>query len=74
MDSVLEKNRLLEWRTEKQLTVRDVATLSGLSPATISRVERGQRGIGPLTKVRLARALGVPLAEIFPSPGVEVPA
>ncbi len=62
------ENRLRDWRESAGLTLEEVAGLTGLSRSELSRVERGVRGIAPLTRVRVARALGVPLAELFPPP------
>jgi transcriptional regulator with XRE-family HTH domain len=61
-------NRLREWRKSVGLTLGEVAALTGLSIAALSRVERGERNMAPLTRVRFARLLGVPLAELFPPP------
>lgn len=57
--------RLRQWRLDKGLSLDEVYGLSGISPAMLSRVERGQRELAPLTKVKLARALGVPVRELF---------
>lgn len=57
--------RLRQWRLDKGLSLEEVYGLSGISPAMLSRVERGQRELAPLTKVKLARALGVPVRELF---------
>lgn len=62
-------NPLRLWRARNGLTVREVADLTGMSPAMISRAERGERSLAPLTKVRIARLLGVPIAELFHVPG-----
>ncbi|MET8381604.1 helix-turn-helix transcriptional regulator [Streptosporangium canum] len=53
------------WRLKNGLSLEDVADLSGLSPAMISRVERGQRQMAPLTKVKVARRLGVRVRDLF---------
>lgn len=60
------ETRLRQWRRDKGLSLEEVYGLSGISPAMLSRVERGQRELAPLTKVKLARALGVPVRELFP--------
>ncbi len=62
------ENRLRQWRVSAGLTLAEVAALTGLSVAELSRVERAQRGMPPMTRVRVARGLGVPLAELFPPP------
>lgn len=58
-------NRLREWRASLGLSLVEVSGLSGLSVAYLSRVERGERELAPLTKVKLARRLGVSVRELF---------
>jgi transcriptional regulator with XRE-family HTH domain len=58
-------NKLRVWRAQNALTVEELADLCGLSPAMVSRVERGERRLAPLTKARVARCLGVPIRELF---------
>jgi transcriptional regulator with XRE-family HTH domain len=59
------RNRLRLWRAQEGLTLEEVGDLTGLSPAMLSRVERGERQLAPLTRVRVARCLGVPVRELF---------
>ena len=59
------RSRLREWRLAADYTLEDVSGLSGFSLAMISRAERGQRMFSPGAKVRLARALGVPVSALF---------
>lgn len=56
---------LKAWRESNGLSLEEVADLAGLSAAMISRVERGQRQMAPLTKVQVARRLGVRVRDIF---------
>ena len=58
-------NRLRLWRANAGLTLEEVADLTGLSVAMLSRVERGQREFSPTTKVRIARCLGVRVRDLF---------
>jgi transcriptional regulator with XRE-family HTH domain len=58
-------NRLRLWRVDNGLTLEEISDLAGVSVAMISRVERGQRQLAPLTKVQFARRLGVPIRELF---------
>lgn len=58
-------SRLRQWRLDQDLTLEEVSALTGLSTAMLSRVERGQRQLAPLTKVQVSRRLGVPLRELF---------
>lgn len=64
MDTCL-KNRLRLWRAHAGLTLEEVSDLTGLSPAMLSRVETGQRQLAPMTRVRVARCLGVPIRDLF---------
>jgi transcriptional regulator with XRE-family HTH domain len=64
-DPVTLDNRLRLWRAEHGLTEQEVADLAGLSEAMVSRVERGQRRLAPLTRARVARRLGVRIADLF---------
>jgi len=66
-----QPNYLRRWRGLHGLTLEELAGLTGLSPAMVSRVERGERQLRPLTRVRVARLLGVPVAELFPVETVE---
>lgn len=59
------KNKLRLWRARHGLTLQEVADLTGVSVAMLSRVERGERQFHPLTKVRVARCLAVPVGELF---------
>ena len=65
MNGGLLRNRLRLWRVESGLTQDEVADLSGLSKAYISRIERGEREPRPLTRVKIARRLGVQVADLF---------
>jgi transcriptional regulator with XRE-family HTH domain len=61
----LLNNRLRLWRAENGLTLEELGDLVGLSTAMLSRVERGDRRLAPLTRVRVARRLGVRVRELF---------
>lgn len=58
-------NRLRQWRVDAGLSQDDVADLTGLSKSMVSLVERGMRELAPMTKVRVARGLGVRISELF---------
>lgn len=60
------RNRLRQWRVDRGLTLGDVSDLTGLSEPMLSRVERGERQLAPLTRVRVARRLGVAVRDLFP--------
>lgn len=59
------KNRLRVWRTDNGLTLEELSDLTGLSVPMLSRVERGERELAPLTKVKVSRRLGVPIRQLF---------
>lgn len=65
LDTEALNNRLRKWRVDKGLTLQELADLTGLSVSGLSRLERGQRQPRPLTRVRIARRLGVPVGELF---------
>jgi transcriptional regulator with XRE-family HTH domain len=54
------------WRLAKGWTLADEAGLTGLSEPFLSRVEWGHRQLRPEEKVRVARALGAGVGELFP--------
>jgi len=58
-------SRLRRWRKASGLTLEDVSGLTGLSQPFLSRVERGQRRLKPLDRVRVARAVGEPVGALF---------
>lgn len=58
-------NRLRIWRIDNGLTIDEVSDLTGLCKSMISRVERGERDLAPLTRVKVARRLGVAVSELF---------
>lgn len=65
--------RLRRWRAREGLTLEEVSDLSGFSVAMLSRAERGQREFSARAKVRLARALGCRIADLFDVEIVEEP-
>lgn len=58
--------RLRDWRTKHGLTLEELSDVTGYSIPMLSRVERGERGLSALARIRLARALGVKVRDIFP--------
>jgi transcriptional regulator with XRE-family HTH domain len=58
--------RLRQWREEQRLTLEECADLLGISPSGLSRLERGERGVRPLDRVRFARLLGARVSDLFP--------
>jgi len=57
--------RFREWRLTNELSLDEVADLTGMSKSMLSRAERGQRDLAPLTKVKVARRLGVAIRDLF---------
>lgn len=64
-------SRFRAWRIAAGWTEAEVAGLTGLSDSMISRVETGTRQLSPATKVRVARALGARVDDLFDPPAVE---
>ncbi len=62
--------RLNELRQAQGISMRGLATKSGLSANALSMIERGRTSPSVSTLYKLADALGVPVTEFF-APGVE---
>ncbi len=60
------ETRIRQIRAEKGWTVRRLAEESGVDKNTISGAERGLRNPNPITMHKLAGALGVEVADLFP--------
>jgi transcriptional regulator with XRE-family HTH domain len=74
-DMSVLSNKLRVWRLDHGLTLEEMADLVGLNVGYLSRVERGERRLSPLAKVKVARRLGVSIRELFePEPIDEVEA
>lgn len=59
-------NGLREWRERYGLKLEEIADLLGLSASYLSRIERGERRLGALNQVRVARVLGARVGQLFP--------
>jgi transcriptional regulator with XRE-family HTH domain len=55
---------LREWRTDRLLSLKDVAEAAGVTKKTIIQVELGRQRPSYATMRRLSDALGVPAGEI----------
>lgn len=62
--------RLRKVREAKGLTQRELAGMVGVSHTRVWQLEQGEGGPIEL-KVKLARALAVPVHELFPAPTPE---
>jgi transcriptional regulator with XRE-family HTH domain len=58
-------SRLREWRIASGYLLQEVADLGGVSESMLSRAERGERVFSPAARVKLARRLGVRVADLF---------
>lgn len=65
MTTTPHMTQLARWRRRRGFTLADCSDLSGYSIPHLSRVERGERNLSPQGKVRLARALGVRVSDLF---------
>jgi DNA-binding XRE family transcriptional regulator len=68
-----ETNYLIRYRVNALLSQRGLARASGVSERTIVAIETQGRTSHPLTKAKLARALGVEAKDIWPGL-TEIPA
>lgn len=57
--------RLRELRTERRLSQEGVAERAGIACKYVGEIERGETNPSVTILVRLARGLGVPVAELF---------
>ncbi len=64
-------NRLRAVRRQSGISQEKLGDLAGLDRTYVSSVERGRNNISLLNIARLAKALGVPIAELFPSENTE---
>lgn len=60
--------RLREVRLERGLSLRALARLLDVSPATLSAVENGRRGMPPARLARAAELLETPVDDLLPPP------
>jgi transcriptional regulator with XRE-family HTH domain len=57
-------NRLSYWRAKRELTVRELAEKTKISPTTINRLEKGHIKSTVVTLGKLANALGIDVTEL----------
>jgi len=58
-------HRLKIARMEARMTIRDVSRETGITEATISRLERGLHAPALYTVTKFAKAVGISMAELF---------
>ena len=63
--SEVPNSKLRTWRLREQLTLEDMADLTGFTAAMLSLVENGKRRLSLQGKIIVARRLKVPLRELF---------
>ena len=65
MVGIAVATRLKAWRLSEGLTLEEVSGLTGVSVGMLSKVERGRTRMAPMTRLALARRLGVPVRQLF---------
>ena len=65
--------RVRELRKEMGFSQERLASVAGLDRSYLGGVERGSRNVSLKNIVEIARALGVPRAELFPAKPVRAP-
>lgn len=63
--AVRTKTRLAQWIEDNDLTLGEIADLTGYSKSMIGLTARGERNMSVAAKVKLARRLGVRVSELF---------
>jgi transcriptional regulator with XRE-family HTH domain len=58
-ESATQGERLRELRTERHLSIRELAHFAGVAHTTIARLEHGDIDVSASIKCRISRALGV---------------
>ena len=59
-------NQVRTFREDQELSLRELAHIVGVAHTTIARLEGGETDVSAAVKARIARALRVPIAEVFP--------
>lgn len=65
------KTLLGQWIEDNQMTLAEVADLTGYSKSMIGLAARGERNLSAAGKVRLARRLGVRVGVLFDADAAE---
>lgn len=64
-DAIIVGKNIRSWRSANKLTLKELSRLSGVSVATISKIENGKISGGFETIYKIARGLGVLVTEIM---------
>ena len=62
----MTENKLREIRIQKGMSQLELSRLTKIASTNLSNMENGRQYIYPGWKKRIAKALGVPISEIFP--------
>lgn len=76
-EGIALRAQLREWRERRNLTQQELAALAGVSRQTVGGIEAGRYGPGVEVGLRLARALGCRVEDLFgleDGEGIPVPA
>ena len=73
MDKPKPMKELTRIREERRLSQQGLADASGVNKATINQIERGRRSPNLETLEKLAAALGVEMADLFPKAQTPLP-
>lgn len=65
MSDVNIGEKIIEYRNQKQMTIKDVAQIAGVTPSMLSQIERGLSNPSINTLKMIAKALDVPLFNFF---------
>jgi DNA-binding XRE family transcriptional regulator len=60
-----DRQQLRGLRVEQGLSLRELAYFAGCSHTTIARLERGDLDVAPALKAKIARALRVPVGDLW---------
>ena len=65
MSDVNIGEKIIEYRNQKQMTIKEVAQIAGVTPSMLSQIERGLSNPSINTLKMIAKALEVPLFNFF---------
>ena len=65
MNEVNISEKISEYRTNKKLTIKDLANLIGVTPSLLSQIEKGTANPAINTLKQISKALDIPLFKFF---------